>query len=145
MKCVKILRKKEGKLISFRTEGKASVRYEPGVFVYAPEWLKKRGYNLTIFESLEAAVGFHPAFSDVTGVMFWWAEAENITEPNRPYLNSNSLKYGKIRKVNCEWPEGTLFAEKIKLLRKVTREEFYQAYEAVFQDFLQLLPGIHKL
>jgi len=130
---VKIVRRdEEGKLNSLFTEGRALVQYQQGVAVKAPRWLARRGYHLTVFASLEDAVNFRPIFDESLGIELWWAEAEDVTEVKLPFLNMNSLKYGKITPMDCEWPWGTLLAESVKLVRKVTRDEFERAIEQVF-------------
>lgn len=99
-------------LTSYAAEGQSEVKYEPGEFAKAPEWLAEKGYHLLVFDHLDAALDFSPKAE------VWRAEAEEEMElPKR--LTFASLFGGFIKTYEDNWPKGTHMYKRVKLLEKV--------------------------
>jgi len=75
---------------------------------------KNKKYGITIFESLKKAKSFHSFTGRYT---IFKCEAIGVRKPKIPievfrlYIGLSNNKYG--------WPEGTLMADKIKLIKEV--------------------------
>jgi len=135
MQTVKIVRRDDnGRLISAVVEGKALVEYQPGEDAMAPKWLAEKGYHLTVFEALKDAVIFRKSTSMTMPVQFWWAEVPQAVRPDRPLSSILELKDGLFDVQTLPWPEGTLFAESVRLTKRVSWDEIAEAYQELFEE-----------
>jgi len=130
-KVVKIVRCNAGKRVSSAARPPAQVEYKPGCWAEAPEWLATQGYHLMVFDSLENALRFRPPDWKLTPLEFWWAEAGNVREPDLPPLALLWLSWGQFEESPWPWSQGTLFAEKVRLVRKVSKKELEKATLAI--------------
>ena len=113
--------------------GPACVEYgTDGEWAETPEWLDRRGYGLTAFETLkdadrflDVALRFETFIAWASGdggreFELWEAEAEGAREPTDPPGLSKALTAGRFRP-NCgsRWPRGTVMAKRLRLARKI--------------------------
>lgn len=118
MKVYKAVLRKQEKLVSLYAEGAAEVCYEPGRWAIAPAWLAEKGYHLFAFVDLSSLTRFIP--NKVRYVEVWEAEADEIIQPLPPPLVPHSLKIGKIERDPGKYPEGTIMAKRLKLIRRIS-------------------------
>lgn len=107
-------------LKSYQALGHAEVTYSTEEYVSAPQWLGEKGYDLLIFDTLKNLNNFWvttPSFNQV-----WEVSCRgNVREPDRVRLNIAPLALDK-RFVEAifGWPAGSLMAEEVKLLRRIS-------------------------
>ncbi|MFA5542740.1 MAG: hypothetical protein WDA47_03140 [Bacilli bacterium] len=89
------------------------VEYFIDRWVGAPEWLRRKGYNLLVFDNLGAAIAM---VEDVACFKLFQVKARGIeTElpPFRTMISGTIIGDGK------GWPVGTVMVEKVKLTKQV--------------------------
>jgi len=109
----KVLRK--GSLRSIYAPYPASVYYEPGRWVEASIWLARRGYHLMVFKTLEDARLFRSSGLHV----IWLCEVEGVETGLPEICCMLGLYNGQLEPVGGFWPEGTIMARKVKLVKIV--------------------------
>jgi len=124
MKRYKIFRKKGRRLYSL-IGGKAEVEYSLEKWNQPPKWLAKRGYFLIVFDTLSSAIKFlNQHFRTVfTLIKVWEVETRGELSFLPPLLSQPDLQEGKIKRgIANSFPEGSLMAKEVKLLREIPLE-----------------------
>ena len=120
MRVYKVLKRDGEELYSCMVGGKARVKYEPCVWVSAPDWLAKEGYHLTAFKDFWVAEAYYEAIIAPPEVHheLWEAEAENVIKRLPPKMRVGDVMSGLIVPWYKDgWPIGTVMAKQIKLVR----------------------------
>lgn len=98
---------------------KARVRYKKLGWNVAPKWLAQNGYHLVAFRTIEDAVKFG-LDEDLVSVDIWEVELMGIIKKMPPKLDIHQICRGNKEAVPFgDWPEGTIMAKKVKLIKKV--------------------------
>ena len=109
--------KKEGEgYISAYADGKAKVEFIPGQWISAPKWLRKRGYHITVFGSLEDAKALMMNSADHE---IWEVEVEGEICDLPPRQDLWVIREGELGDKFGEWPKGTRMVRRVKLVRRV--------------------------
>lgn len=121
----KVVKKRNGHLVSLTIRRPCIVIYTPGVPVQAPEFMLEYDYHLLTFDTLDQARMMITA--DEEGREIWECEANDEVELP-PYLNLMHLIQAGSKKAKCEailkeWPEGTRMYKEVILTRRVHPEE----------------------
>ena len=125
MRVYKVVRKVEGRLVSAVASAAGpgvKVIYKIGGWVSAPRWLRREGYHILAFHSIEDAKewieGMHPVLAD--GLEIWEARGEGIINPRKRAIPIWFLKVGLMdERYGFEWPIGTVMCKRVKLIKKV--------------------------
>jgi len=131
MKVYKVMKRREGRLFSAVVEGRAKVEYKEGTWISPPDWLKNRGYFLTAFESLDSALRFFLIEKTTQkSLEIWEAEVREWKRVRLPMLDIFWLETGKISyfKDYKGWPNGTIMAKELKILKKIDLEYYGAKY-----------------
>ena len=98
---------------------KAGIRYKKLGWNVAPKWLAEMGYHLLAFRTIEDAVKFG-LDEGLVSVDIWEVELMGIIKKMPPKLDIGQICYGNKKAVPFgDWPEGTIMAKKVKLIKKV--------------------------
>ncbi len=103
-------------------EGRATVNYCPKVWARPPNWLYGQGYWLTCFETLRQAKRFKAELGKSSWSEIWQCCAKGIKKELPPICAIGPLDYGQLYRptdTNWDWPEGTIMARELKLVRRV--------------------------
>lgn len=106
-----------GILVSAFAEGKASVRYIPGQYVFAPDWLAEQGYGLTCYLRTDLSEALEFTRGDSTEL--WVAHAVGLSRPTAAMCDMGALAEGYLKEEKRPWPPGTVMAKGIRLLRQI--------------------------
>jgi hypothetical protein len=113
--------------ISFMFSEPACTRYTPQKWVRAPKVMRKRGYDLCVFDSLESVHDFinwdqyHPPCS----WQVWKCDAIGVRKPVANRLFTDYVTSFVLGELGAEeirfhaWPTGTLFATAVRLIEPV--------------------------
>jgi len=106
--------------------GAAMVKYIPNTWVVPPEWLARRGYYLTYFNSKLAAVDFIIS-TNTLKYMVWECFIRGKVEAwdLPPRLDTNDIFFKHVTgfyRHRGVWPTGTMMAQSIMLYRNITPE-----------------------
>ena len=93
----------------------ACVEYKLGRWVKAPGWLARRGYYLTVFRSLNDARKYRSSLvQDI-----WLCEVSGV-KTDLPYVcYLAGLSRGEMEPMPRDWPEGTIMARRVKIIKIV--------------------------
>ena len=100
--------------------GLASVEYEVGKLTVAPKWLAEKGYDVTVFRTLQDAANF---VRESNMVIYTAAIMGPVKEP-LPFAVSWDLMHGRIVGTARKWPKGTLMVKGIIPMREVPRHKW---------------------
>jgi len=123
MKAYKVLARKKRTgyktrvLYSAVVYNKAGIRYKKLGWNVAPKWLAQMGYHLLAFRTIEDAVKFG-IDQDLGSVDIWEVELMGIIKKMPPKLDIHQICCGNTVPFG-DWPEGTIMAKKVKLIKKV--------------------------
>lgn len=113
-----------GKLYSSYAKGKAKVEYEVGKLSTPPDWLMSKGYGLTVFDSLKAAMDYSSTYP-----IYLVAIVGTAREPE-PLCSDAYLQTGMLVLRNWgKFPNGTRMVDGVILMREVTQAERIAAKE----------------
>lgn len=93
--------------------GDFGVEYLISKWVMAPEWLRDKGYNLLVFDDLEAAKRLA---KEADYFRIFLVNIEGIEKELPPF---RSMLSGAIIGDGKRWPVGTVMVEKVKLTKQV--------------------------
>jgi len=119
-----VKRGEDGELTSCLAQGEARVIYKPGEWVSAPPRLAQAGYDLTVFDSLSCLSEF--LTEEPGDIEIWAVEVRGLRRSLPPMLHRPDLPPdapANNKGYRLDWPRGTCMAEKIKLARKLQRQE----------------------
>lgn len=107
----------------FTYGGKASVSYYENFWSEPPTWLSEKGYGLFVFDSLKNARKFYKKFI-CPDHKIWECEIEDKFASLPLPLYRDYLDCGYISPdPYAEFPEGTVMAKKVKLIRQIQMAE----------------------
>ena len=115
----KVLIEKDDGGVSVWAEEEAEVLYRLNRWVEAPECMKRIGYHLLVFDSLKKAEYFAgKQFKDY--VVIYECNIKNEIKNKPPRLFGWTFRHFKNKeKILFDWPEGTVMAEKVKLIKEI--------------------------
>lgn len=120
MKPIKLCRVTKQGIFSISAKGKAKLKYIVGEWTEAkPEFLE-HGLGICVFESIGVAMtwvdernirmpDFYPALFRIEYGKLW--------EPKTKMFSTFELADGNFREISSPFPEGTLMADRIKLIK----------------------------
>lgn len=123
MLCYKVVTNWKDYTQSYFMRGSAGVKYAIGYWSYPPEYLEEAGYGLCVFGTAQDVLNFiHSISNDIAFV--YLAECEDQL-PERPWLDPIVVERGIIPDFpgGANWPSGTLFFRKVKLVKLITPEQ----------------------
>ena len=109
-----------GKQFSYATLtgiGLAEVEYSADKWTRAPEWLAKKGYHLFVFDDLQKALKF--AYMSSPPIRLWECEIRSKYKNLPVYISRDEINNGRLVPVNGRFPEGTVMAREVKLIKKI--------------------------
>ena len=126
MKCYKIVRVKKRKngerYFSFWAGDGAKVEYKIGEYVGTPDWLKKQGYYLTVFENIKTLKQYAKK-RNLEPELFRYFICDCEEKVNLPRIAGyvDYIKHGilVLSKYHAEWPRGTRMFKKVKLIKEI--------------------------
>lgn len=116
--CFKVVKEKDGKLVSCIVSDKAQVVYQQDKWNKAPEWLRKEGKGPMVFETLDQATHFVNSLA-ASGFQIW--ECQYRCKINTlEYLSVSRLECGELcTSYTNSFPSGTMQVKQVKLIRRV--------------------------
>lgn len=115
--------------------GIGGIKYPPNEWVSTRDWLTKQGADLLVFDYFDQALCFflneqHWSYEVPFQLEIWECSCEGVRiAPDDLYvpipMNSNTDEIAEIRSVPYKpqtWPDGTLMAKRVKLLRRIENE-----------------------
>jgi len=105
-------------LSSFSAGGQAKVEYKMNRFSKAPRWLRRRGYHITVFDTLRNAMSFDiRLFGDALIYKVECVKQKKL--PPQLDIMLLSMSVWVMRDIHCNWPNGTLMFEMVKPLERI--------------------------
>lgn len=118
----KIIQEDDGSLTSIAAWGHALIKYKIGNWAKPPDWLKREGYGITVFEDYESAKAYlkmYPILATDKTVKLFEVQVKGKM-PLKPMCNLIEMsKNQRIEIRNRPFPKGTEFYEQVKLLKEV--------------------------
>jgi len=103
----------DGNLMSCVAGGKAQVEYKINEWAKAPKWLADKGYHLCVFKTKKDM--FESGFIG----RYFIVEIKNKIKKLPKFCNAADIHHGIIIENDRDWPEGTVMAKQVKLIREV--------------------------
>lgn len=116
-RCFKVVMNRYGSLVSLLATGEAQVKYTPGKPAVPPEFLRKQGYGLAVFTSLEHVLDFLVLAE--SHAELWECFCAEITDKLPRPLKLTALSSGELRPGGNCWAEGVKMASQVILTRKI--------------------------
>jgi hypothetical protein len=104
-------------LLSCWVDGKAQVEYKINKWVSAPNWLTDKGYHLCVFKSLKVAKIY--LLVVIPRCCIFECEVKGIKTKLPIMLGVDNLMNGEFYPICNKWPQGTVMAKQVKLIREV--------------------------
>jgi hypothetical protein len=112
------------------TYGVAEVIYRVGDWTYPPNWLAEAGYHLTGFGNLDRAIDWYhliincaPYRHKPSSLEIWECEVGTLYPAHHRTTTHALAGYGLTSPDDTDhptsWPDGTIFTDRIKLIRKI--------------------------
>lgn len=134
----------DGYYTSMAAARKANVVYRIGEWAQPPDWLNRLGFGLVCFETLNDVVrwitnkgkhepGDHAYYKDIGVHQVFEVEIEEELLEH-PMCRLYELAMGQIEEADAsDWPDGTVWCRRVKLVKLVPYYEIYAKFEEMYQ------------
>tara|TARA_Y100000310_G_scaffold321976_1_gene380390 strand:- start:2024 stop:2410 length:387 start_codon:yes stop_codon:yes gene_type:complete len=112
-KVVQAISWEESELVSAMARGDAVVEYRRGRWAEPPEWLLEKGYGLLVFDTERQVRNWLSELRSY-GLQLWEIEIEMVYGDLPIPLSAAEVGVGI-----TAWPEGTMMADRVKLVRRL--------------------------